>query len=175
MAKTYEPIATTTLGSATASVTFSSISGTYTDLVLVIFAATTHTSSTFTSLQFNGDTGTNYSATELYGTGTSALSGRDSNVARGWMGLDISISNTVGDSVTTAHIMNYSNTTTYKTFLSRSNRASSSLDYSGTNATVALWRNTAAITSIAVKNSRGGVEYNFSTGSTFTLYGIKAA
>jgi hypothetical protein len=35
MAKTYEPIATTTLGTAAATVTFSSISGTYTDLVLV--------------------------------------------------------------------------------------------------------------------------------------------
>jgi hypothetical protein len=35
MAITYEPIATTTLGTAAASVTFSSISGAYTDLVLV--------------------------------------------------------------------------------------------------------------------------------------------
>jgi hypothetical protein len=35
MAITYEPIATTTLGSAAADVTFTSISGTYTDLVLV--------------------------------------------------------------------------------------------------------------------------------------------
>ena len=36
MATTYEPIATTTLGSAAASITFSSIAGTYTDLRLVL-------------------------------------------------------------------------------------------------------------------------------------------
>ena len=36
MASTYEKIATTTLGSATASYTFSSISGTYTDLILIL-------------------------------------------------------------------------------------------------------------------------------------------
>ena len=37
MAKTYEPIATTTLSTATAEVTFSSISGSYTDLVYIIY------------------------------------------------------------------------------------------------------------------------------------------
>ena len=171
---TYTPIATTTLGSAQSSVTFSSISG-YTDLVLVTVAATTHSSATFLNVQFNGDGGTNYSATDLYGNGTSASSARDTNTAKGWLGLDVSISNTLGDNVTVTNFMNYSSSLTNKTFISRCNRASSSLDYFGTNATVALWRNTAPITSIVVYNSRGGANYNFSTGSTFTLYGIQAA
>lgn len=175
MAATYEPIATTTLGSAAASVTFSSISGSYTDIVLVMSAATTHTLSTFPIVQFNGDTGSNYSVTELYGTGSAAGSARDSNSTSGWIGFDIAMSNTVGEHTTIANFMNYSNTTTYKTWLSRANRASSALDYQGTDAVVGLWRSTAAITSIVVKNRRGGVDYNFATASTFTLYGVKSA
>jgi hypothetical protein len=53
MAITYEPIATTTLGSAAASVTFSSISGSYTDLVLVVTGIGA-TVTTFPWIRFNG-------------------------------------------------------------------------------------------------------------------------
>ncbi len=63
------------------------------------------------------------------------------------------------------NVMNYSNTTTYKTILSRSSDLY-------TEASVNLWRNTAAITSIII-GAQGA--YTFSAGSTFTLYGIKAA
>ena len=172
---TYTPIATTTLGSAQATVTFSSIAGTYTDLILVVNAATTHSESTFINMRYNSDSGSNYSFTELYGNGTTAASVRDTNRTEAWLGPDVSISTVLGQSVTIGQVMNYSNTTTYKTHLGRSNRASSALDYFGTNAVVGLWRSTAAITSITVRNTRGGTEYNFATGSTFTLYGIAAA
>jgi hypothetical protein len=64
--------------------------------------------------------------------------------------------------------MNYSNATTYKTVLSRSNVAASA----SVSANVGLWRNTAAITSIKLYVYPS---YNFVAGSTFTLYGIKAA
>jgi hypothetical protein len=60
MAITYEPIATTTLGTAEASVTFSTISGAYTDLVLVIegtFANYWFWQVADILMQFNGDTG----------------------------------------------------------------------------------------------------------------------
>ena len=72
---TYVAIAEQTLGSAAASVTFSSISGAYTDLVLVSVAGTT-TGAPNTFLQLNGDTSTNYSITAIIGDGTSATSGR---------------------------------------------------------------------------------------------------
>jgi hypothetical protein len=173
---TYEPIATTTLGSAASSVTFSSISGAYTDLVLVMSAATTHTDATFPYMRFNGDSGSNYSYTEMNGDGTNATSARGSNQTIGWTSPQIgSISTTLGDNTTISNIINYSNSTTYKTYLSRANRASSALDYEGVEAVVGLWRNTAAITSILIGNRRLGVDYNFASGSTFTLYGIKAA
>jgi hypothetical protein len=73
MAITYEPIATTTLGSAAADVTFTSISGTYTDLVLVAVTQI-GSSGDYLGVQFNSDTGTNYSRTRLSGNGTSASS-----------------------------------------------------------------------------------------------------
>jgi hypothetical protein len=175
MATTYTPIATTTLGSAAISYTFSSIASTYTDLVLVTNAATTHSESTFLYLRFNSDSGTNYSATELYGDGTSAASARSTNRSRGWIGFDIGMSATLGQNVGIVNIMNYANSSTYKTWLSRLNRASGSYDYPGTNAIAGLWRNASAITSVEIRASRGDVDYNFAAGSTFTLYGIKAA
>jgi hypothetical protein len=65
-------------------------------------------------------------------------------------------------------IQNYSNTTTYKSVLSRTNNAATE-----TKAVVGLWRATpAAITTIDV--GTGGAN-TFQTGSTFTLYGIKGA
>jgi hypothetical protein len=62
MTATYEKIATTTLGSTTATVTFSSISGAYTDLVLVERLVKSITGGSL-QVRFNSDTGTNYSAT----------------------------------------------------------------------------------------------------------------
>jgi hypothetical protein len=67
-------------------------------------------------------------------------------------------------------IENYSNSTTYKTTLSRINNAGGTTGV-GAEANVGLWRSTAAITSITI----GGQTGNLSTGSTFTLYGIKGA
>ena len=105
---TYEPIATTTLTTTTASVTFSSISGSYTDLILVING--TASAGVAATLQFNGDTGNNYSQTNLYGDGSSAGSGAQTSIAFAPAGsLGTTQSNTI------IQIMNYSNATTYKT------------------------------------------------------------
>jgi len=74
---TYTPIATTTLGSTTASYTFSSIPSTYTDLVLVVIGEAYFTSTNYinTGVQFNSDTGSNYAAHYLIGNGSSVSSG----------------------------------------------------------------------------------------------------
>jgi hypothetical protein len=162
MTATYEKIATTTLGSTAASTTFSSISGSYTDLVIIINANSTTASSI--QMQFNGDTGSNYSRTVLGGTGSAIQSFRQTNTAF------INLSN---DSILTSsektnqivHIQNYSNTTTHKTSLSKSNSATYGVD-----AVVGLWRNTSAITSVTLLVTGN----TFTVGSIFTLYGIKA-
>jgi hypothetical protein len=159
MPKTYEPIATNTLGTATASVTFSSIPQTYTDLILVARPADGLNLGAYV-VTFNSDTGTNYSTTRLYGNGTTASSDRQTNqtnITSAWGGST--------NNMYTTHIMNYSNTTTYKTALTRISENSYVVLMAG------LWRNTNAVTTIKVDTSGN----NYASGSTFTLYGIKAA
>ena len=162
---TYTPIATNTLGSAAASVTFSSIPSTYTDLVLVYNGKFASANGQI-ALQFNGDTATNYSNTELYGNGTTAGSSRESSVSSMRLGYTATANI---ENMNIMQIMNYSNATTYKTVLTRQNTAGSA---SGAAAHVGLWRSTSAINSIVVSCYNS---LNFVSGSTFTLYGIKAA
>lgn len=163
MPTTYEPIATTTLGSAAASVTFSSIPSTYTDLVLVLSGKYASTSDSSPSLQFNSDTSANYSETGLNGNGSTASSFRESNVSAMVAG-----SMSADQSTTIFNIMNYSNTTTYKTVISRGNNTTYRV-----RAYVGLWRSTAAINSITLLANASGI--NFDIGTTVSLYGIKAA
>jgi hypothetical protein len=163
MAETYEKIATTTLGSATATVTFSSISGAYTDLVLVVNYGGS-VSDTAAFMQFNGDTGSNYSNTKVLGNGSVSVSQRNSNLTYAIISDNITSTTLTMNCIVS--IQNYSNTTTYKTSLGRYNLASGV-----TEAIVNLWRNTSAITQIVLDINAG----NFITGSTFTLYGILKA
>jgi len=166
MASTYEKIATTTLGSAAADVTFSSISGAYTDLVLICSILGTSGVTSNVVTRVNGDTGSNYSSTYLYGTGSTAASGRQTNSTH------IFIAQLNGYAVTNqpmpiiVNFQNYSNTNTYKTILSRGNSAGTDV-----MTDVGLWRSTSAINSITVKFDVG----NLQSGSTATLYGILKA
>ena len=165
MAKTYEPIATNTLTSNTATVTFSSISSAYTDLVIVIADAKNLTGNSDVFMRFNSDSGTNYSGTMIYGDGSAAASTRRSSSDA----IIPNYFNFLNSSAATQfniNIQNYSNSTTYKTVLWRDNRAAQA-----TEAGVGLWRNTAAITSIVFTLSSS----SYVTGTTFTLYGIKSA
>ena len=162
MPSTYTPIATQTLGSAASDITFSSISASYTDLILIV-SGTVSTSFDNIALRFNGDSGSNYSWTYLLGNGSSAASGRASNVTNALSG---GFGNSqIGNVI--FQINNYSNTTTNKTVISRSNKTD---DAAG--AWVSLWRNTAAINSIILRASGGA---NLSSGLTATLYGVKSA
>lgn len=157
MPSTYTPIATTTLGSNAGSVTFSSVPSTYTDIVAVCNIKLSGGSTIYT--QLNADNGNNYSSTGLNGEAGVASSSRNSNINSplfGYSGDTTNFNNCI------IHYMNYSNTTTNKTMIGRGNAS----DY--VTARVALWRNTAAINEIKILGS-------FATGSSFTLYGIKAA
>jgi hypothetical protein len=169
MTATYEKIATTTLGSNQTDITFSSISGTYTDIVLVCHYASQLNDYNF-RIRFNGDTGNNYSKTDLIGSPNGATSSRLSNhssiLINQQVGAGTSL-NTPGDTI--AHIMNYSNATTYKSALIRANTVKND-GAMATEADVGLWRNTAAITSITFGTTSGYLV----TGTTATIYGIKA-
>lgn len=162
MPSTYTPIATQTLGSAAASVTFSSISGSYTDLVLIVAGSKSGSGSADITWQANGNTGSNYSQTALYGAGSVAESDRGSNATAARSGR-IGAS----QSVSILNFFNYSNTTTNKTCIGKGNVGDGLVI-----SQVSLFRSTSAITSLSFALATGD---NFASGCVFTLYGIKAA
>jgi hypothetical protein len=178
MSTTYERIATQTLGTLTRTVTFSSIPGTYTDLVLIANMQadqTTFNNMNYPHIYFNGDnstSGTNYSATSLFarntGGGNTVVSERNTNDDT--INLIANTSDVFSPSI--VNIQNYSATTTFKTILHRGSGQNGTTNVDGTIAKVGMWRNTAAITSIVLVPSQSTA--NFIAGSSFTLYGIKA-
>ena len=163
MPSTYEKIATAVGNGTTSTVTFSTIPATYTDLVIVANVMNSNGSDSL-SLRLNGDTGTNYSYTVLGNNGNTPESYRSSSNTYMQCGLELDTNLCVN----IIQVMNYANTTTNKTVIARGNQADVR-----TRAIVGLWRSTSAITSITLRNPSGAGAY--STSSTFTLYGIKAA
>lgn len=164
MPATYEPISTISADGSSLTVTFSSIPATYTDLVIVMTGKTS--SGSGTTMRFNSDTGTNYSQTTLSGNGTTASAYRQSNASYILCDYD-GYANNTNNNISIFNIMNYANTTTNKTVLCRANNAAI-----GTDLVVGVWRSTAAITTITIAQPATN---NWSVGSIFTLYGIKAA
>ena len=159
----------TTLASSASSVTLdlTGITG-YTDLVLVVSAKSNTSTLDYTQIQFNNDGGFGnlYSRTYLGGNGSSAYSGRNTSTTAYSDGyLEATASGIYAPTI--FNIMNYANTTTYKTILS--NGVSSN---TGAGAIVGLWRNLNAINRIDVSSVNGN---GFAAGSTFTLYGIANA
>jgi hypothetical protein len=153
------------------TITFSSISSAYTDLVLSIVCqnAAVTTGTRTGVLTINGDTGTNYSTTQLRGDGTSATSTQTTSrasifyaeIPRIGSGANLFAHSRIS-------FFNYRGSTN-KTLL-----CENSADLNGSGfvvRNVGLWRNTAAITSITLE---GGAE-GFTTGTTATLYGILKA
>lgn len=166
MATTYEPIATTTLGSTSNTITFSSISSAYTDLRLVFNLKSTSAGTVIATITVNGS-GTGYSTTHLYGDGTSVISGRQTSYSNwGATGPSLAASAT---GLLTLDIFSYTGST-YKTAL-----MTRSYDNNGSGSSftsVQLWQNTAAISSITLSE---GLANGFAAGTIATLYGIKAA
>lgn len=164
---TFTPIATTTLGSSATTVSFNSFSG-YTDLICIYSVRTTSGSSQDVYLQFNGDTGTNYSATVAYSSGSAAGSYRatnDSGILLDYYGSAGPTSGPYNSGL--LNIMNYSNATTFKTVMNRTGRSNNGVDMS-----VGMWRSLSSITSMTFKLSAGN---SFASGSIFNLYGIAVA
>jgi hypothetical protein len=175
---TYTPIATTTLGSNTASYTFSSIPGTYTDLVIVMNYSTANSGGSAANvsgqLRINSDGGGNYSQTLIYGHGATNATGRESTQTVYWIADYGYLASTSGVRGTTVlNFMNYANADTYKTFLENSGNVDDTQSSGmGTTKSVGVWRSSSAITSITLMLNGTNM---YRTGSTFSLYGIAAA
>lgn len=162
MPVTYEPIATQTLGSTASQITFSSIPSTYTDLVIV--SAPIGTGDAQMQIRYNNDGTSSYGYTLMAGNASSVTPYRTGPVNQ--LGTDYFFSITTAGGVTLINVMNYSNTTTFKTAYIHSNNATKA-----TMAVVGVWQSTAAINRIDLYAASA----SFAAGSVFTIYGIKAA
>lgn len=166
MAKTYEPIASASFSSGTGtSVDFQSIPATYTDLIVVFNMRSNNSYNMY--VRFNNDSGSNYSTTQVGGSGSAASSSR-------WSGDTLMRLNSTSYSTSSAfaygitHVMSYSNTSVNKTAITASGAAGL-----GVERMVGLWRSTSAIDRITLLLGSTGVG-QFVEG-TISLYGIKAA
>ena len=163
---TYEAIATTTLGSASSNVSFTSIPGTYTDLIIVIAIAGVSAQET-PNMYFNGDNSALYSTTQIIGNGTTASSNSTINTTYFYGIGSKNAGQTTGVSNIIVQVPNYSNNSYNKTIISRNNSTSTEI-----NAIVGLYRSNSAVSSINF-TVQGGNTY--SSGTLVSLYGIKAA
>lgn len=170
MPSTYERIASTVLTGAN-TITFSSIPQTYTDLVLVVTGFNYATGNAW-ALRFNADTGNNYSQTQMFtdGSGPGTGSSRNSNLTYGYYGDSVNNNSNVTPNTATVNIFSYTNTNVRKIWNSNSNSNVNGQGY--TNLITGLWRSTAAITSIELRNDGGA---NYAATTVASLYGIKAA
>jgi hypothetical protein len=161
---TYTPIASQTLASAASSVTFTGVPQNFTDLVVVASVGAVSGTASYLDMQFNSDSATNYSAITIYGTGSAT--GSANLTARTAVPCGITDVTNAASTYNTflLNVENYSNTTTYKTTLCRSEQTANSL----VGASVSMWRNTSAINTVTLLFGSG----SFRTGSTFNLYGI---
>jgi hypothetical protein len=157
----YVSLATTTLGSAASSVTFSSIPATYRDLILIITGGISSGDQNVI-VSLNGDTtNANYANVQMSGTGSSATgetTGPQTRIVNyyGYMTADL-------NTVIKTEIFDYAQTNKHKTYLSRANNAGN-----GVTAVASRWANTSAVTSLAI--TPGGS--TFRSGCTFSLYGV---
>lgn len=167
MALTYDFIAKiTTTGSAN-SVSFTSITQTYTDLVLV-YSPISASSDSYTYFYINNDTSTTCYRMSMYGNGASFVGSynTDANgIVYPYYGTYNSPSS---QTLMMSHFMNYSSSNTGKLILTRSGNTGAS---NITDFTTSYYPSNTAITRIDVL--QGG--QNFAANVVFSLYGIKAA
>jgi hypothetical protein len=167
----------TELGASASSVTFGSISGSYDHLYIEASARSDDVQyyDNF-GIQFNGDTGSNYSHNVLLAGSSSPMASKATGTQIYHL-YGITGANNLADTFGTATIWipNYANTSNYKQVLGQGTVPNNSTtDWQWTVSMIAgLWSSTSAITSIVLFPAQGlddFVQY-----STFTLYGINGA
>jgi len=166
------PIGYINLTSPNVGFSFINIPQGYQDLMLVCNARSAYAANTNgLDLYINAYSTTNLSMTYFGGNGSSAYSTRNttSSPTYGFVG-DIPAASATSGIFGTAvyHILNYANTSTFKTVLVRS-----AADINGAGVVdlnVGLYGNTSAVTSLIIQS---GYSANYVTGSTFALYGVR--
>lgn len=161
----YESIASATGTGSSGTITFSSIPAGYAAVQIRLNAICS--TADYIRIRVNSDTGSNYSFHALFGEGTSAQAAGGASTTYGWITYEQGVGTTY-PAVAIIDIHNYASTTQNKT-----GRVFGGSDKNGTGVVELnsfLWRSTSAITSIELATFNGN---NFTTASTFALYGIK--
>jgi hypothetical protein len=149
---------------------FTNIPQTYKDLYIVTTTKDAATTGDHVlKILANGDAGANYNVTRLSVNGTASSSDIQNNTTwGGWTAVTNNATANAGIfSVNKTHILNYSNTSMFKTFIDESaadTNGSGFVYHCGT-----IWKSTAAINNLIIATTNGGM----TAGSTVYLYGIR--
>ena len=163
------PIAYAVANGTSSTISFTNIPQNYQDLKVIVFARSTNATTTGFSYYLNGAGLGSFSETILTGNGSSASSSRITST--GCYGvvnplLPFSTSTAGVFSSSELDILNYSNSTTYKTSIGKN---ACDLNGSGEfDLYVNTYLSTSPITSMNISTNG-----NFVSGSTFALYGIR--
>lgn len=158
----FVPLANFTLSTSATSVTFSSISQSYRDLILIVSNMTS--SSNALRFKINGDTGVNYRAIRAEGNGSSTYSTTTNNNGY-YFGTYSNSDEGTSPNIVQVNFMDSNRTNKHKTFIYRG----SSISGPVASMSMGRWVNTAAITSITIDSGISSL-----AGSTFALYGVVA-
>lgn len=164
----YVPLANTTLASNSATVSFSSISGSYRDLILIAQGRSNRSGqyNDLYNITFNGST-SGYSRVVAYGSGTSTGSFTDASISGCWQnGLTAALAPSGNLGFLKMQVMDYSATDRHKTLLNNEDNTANEMSMSAYR-----WANTSAITSMTIAPLIGTL---FLAGSTFSLFGVSA-
>jgi hypothetical protein len=168
--RAYYSLATVTLSASASSITFAGIPAGYKHLQIRGIAKYLNTAGGSLRMQFNSDTGSNYSYHYLSGDGSSASAGAGTSST--FILPNIGQQDTTQYSTSVIDILDYSNTNKYKT-----SRILSGLDKNGSGSiqlSSGLWLSTSAITSITLTpQSNTSPTNQFEQYSSFALYGVK--
>lgn len=168
MALTYEPIATTTVGSAVNTVTISSIPATYDDLRIIVVGNSTVAN---TYMRFNGDSTTNYWFQDMYVTDAGS-GGQYADVFSGaWMTWAAQWDGNQ-PAMAVIDIVGYK-ASLKKNVFSKFSSANTTINAYPNAINFTTWNNTNAINSILFHS--GGPTSTWTVGTRFTVFGIKAA
>lgn len=169
------PIATTTLATAASSVTFSSIPATFTHLHIRGFGKYSETGQDRSAIHFryNSDAGSNYNFHTFLGTGSNITGDQNTSQTRGrfssvvFPSSNANFTSIFGSFV--ADIVDYADTTKYKTSIGTGGYASNGASLANVQMSGSTWMSTAAISSITITPDSG----NWTALTQFALYGIK--
>ena len=179
-AESYESIATFSVTSATSSITFSSIPGTFTHLQMRCFVVSENNN----PLNIRGrvgngsvDTGANYAFHGIAAdSGGVVVYGSTGSVWARWVGFAQGTSNSSYPYSQVIDFLDYKNTNKFKTMRGIGGGDANSSAGSGEVAILSnLWRSTSAIDTISINPYYGVTSVNFGVGSIIALYGIKEA